>query len=47
LEHRHRGGFEALRQMRAYMEAFGLNKAELKTVCCDNPAKILGLPPLA
>ena len=35
---------EALRQMRAYMEAFGLNKAELKTVCCDNPAKILGVP---
>ena len=31
--------------MRAYMEAFGLNKDEiLKTVCCDNPAKILGVP---
>jgi hypothetical protein len=47
LEHRHRGGLEALRQMRADMEAFGLNKAELKSGCCDKPANILGLPPLA
>lgn len=37
---------DGMRQMRAYMEAFGLNKAELKTVCCDNPARIVGVPPL-
>ena len=35
---------EGMRQMCAYMEAFGLSKAEIKTVSCDNPAKILGLP---
>jgi len=38
---------EGIRQMRAYMEAFGLSKEEVKTVSCDNPAKILGLPPAA
>jgi hypothetical protein len=25
------------------MEAFGLSKDEIKTVSCDNPAKIVGL----
>ena len=35
---------EGIRQMRAYMEAFGLSKDEIKTVSCDNPAKIVGLP---
>jgi len=34
---------EGIRQMRAYMEAFGLSKDEIKTVSCDNPAKIVGL----
>jgi hypothetical protein len=29
------------------MEAFGLSKEEIKTVSCDNPAKILGLPAAA
>ena len=38
---------EGVRQMRAYMEAFGLSKEEIKTVSCDNPAKILGLPAAA
>jgi hypothetical protein len=35
---------EGIRQMRAYMEAFGLSKDEIKTVSCDNPARIVGLP---
>jgi hypothetical protein len=34
---------EGIRQMRAYMEAFGLSKDEIRTVSCDNPAKIVGL----
>jgi len=34
---------EGIRQMRAYMEAFGLSKDEIKTVSCDNPTKIVGL----
>jgi hypothetical protein len=34
---------EGMRQMCAYMQAFGLSKDEIKTVSCDNPAKILCL----
>jgi len=33
---------ECMRLVRGYMEAFGLSTAELHTVCCDNPAKIVG-----
>jgi Family of unknown function (DUF6282) len=36
---------ECMRLVRGYMEAFGLTPAELRTVCCDNPAKIVGLQP--
>lgn len=35
---------EGMRQMCAYMRAFGLSESEVKTVSRDNPARILGLP---
>ena len=35
---------EAMRLVRGYMEAFGLNQDELYTVCTRNPAKVVGLP---
>jgi hypothetical protein len=34
---------EAMRLVRGYMEAFGLTKEELYTVCTKNPAKVVGL----
>lgn len=34
---------EGMRQMCAYMRAFGLSESEVKTVSRDNPAKILNL----
>ena len=34
---------EAMRLLRGYMEAFGLNQDELYTVCTRNPAKVVGL----
>ena len=34
---------EAMRLVRGYMEAFGLNENELYTVCTRNPAKVVGL----
>lgn len=34
---------ECMRLIRGYMEAFGLSAAEADTVCCANPARILGL----
>jgi hypothetical protein len=34
---------EAMRLVRGYMEAFGLNQQELYTVCTKNPARIVGL----
>jgi len=34
---------EAMRLARAYMEAFGLNREELYTVCTRNPARVVGL----
>ena len=34
---------EAMRLVRGYMEAFGLNQKELYTVCTKNPAKVVGL----
>jgi hypothetical protein len=34
---------ETMRLIRAYMEAFGLTKDELYTVCTVNPAKVVGL----
>ncbi len=34
---------ECMRLIRAYMEAFGLNAGELRTVSVDNPARIVGL----
>ncbi|HXV50031.1 MAG TPA: DUF6282 family protein, partial [Candidatus Binatia bacterium] len=34
---------EAMRLVRGYMEAFGLNEDELFTVCTKNPAKVVGL----
>jgi hypothetical protein len=34
---------EAMRLVRGYMEAFGLTKDELYTVCTKNPAKVVGL----
>lgn len=34
---------EAMRLVRGYMEAFGLNRDELYTVCTKNPAKVVGL----
>lgn len=36
---------ECMRLIRGYMEAFGLNATELRTVCTDNPAKMVGLQP--
>jgi hypothetical protein len=34
---------EAMRLIRSYMEAFGLNAEEVRRVCCVNPAAVLGL----
>jgi len=34
---------EAMRLVRGYMEAFGLNQDELYTVCTRNPAKVVGM----
>jgi len=34
---------EAMRLVRAYMEAFGMNRDELYTLCTRNPAKVVGL----
>jgi hypothetical protein len=34
---------EAMRLVRGYMEAFGLNQDELYTVCTKNPARVVGL----
>ncbi len=34
---------EAMRLVRGYMEAFGLTKDELYTLCARNPAKVVGL----
>lgn len=34
---------EAMRLVRGYMEAFGLDQQELYTVCTKNPAKVVGL----
>jgi hypothetical protein len=34
---------EAMRLVRAYMEAFGLTQEELYTVSTRNPAKVVGL----
>jgi hypothetical protein len=34
---------EAMRLVRGYMEAFGLNQDELYTVCTRNPARVVGL----
>jgi Family of unknown function (DUF6282) len=34
---------EAMRLVRGYMEAFGLNQDELYTLCTRNPAKVVGL----
>ena len=34
---------EAMRLVRSYMEAFGLNQDELYTVCTRNPARVVGL----
>jgi hypothetical protein len=34
---------EAMRLIRGYMEAFGLNQDELYTVCTRNPARVVGL----
>jgi hypothetical protein len=34
---------EAMRLVRGYMEAFGLDQDELYTVCTKNPAKVVGL----
>ncbi len=31
---------ECIRLLRSYMEAFGMNAEELKTICADNPLKI-------
>jgi hypothetical protein len=35
--------YPCMRLIRGYMEAFGLDKAELRTVCTENPARIAGL----
>jgi len=35
---------ECMRLMGAYMAAFGLTPAELETVCCTNPERLVGLP---
>jgi hypothetical protein len=34
---------EAMRLIRGYMEAFGLNEDELYTVCTRNPARVVGM----
>lgn len=34
---------ESMRLIRSYMEAFGMNKDELYTLCTLNPAKVVGL----
>ncbi len=34
---------ECMRLIRGYMEAFGLSSAELETVCCSNPAALMGV----
>lgn len=34
---------ESMRLIRGYMQAFGMNEAELETMCVGNPAKIVGL----
>jgi hypothetical protein len=34
---------EAMRLVRGYIEAFGLNKDEFYTVCTRNPGKVVGL----
>ncbi len=34
---------EAMRLVRGYMEAFGLNQEELYTVCTRNPSRVVGL----
>ena len=34
---------EAMRLVRSFMRAFGLTDEELYTVCCANPARVLGL----
>lgn len=34
---------EAMRLVRSFKEAFGLNQDELYTVCTKNPAKVVGL----
>jgi hypothetical protein len=34
---------ECMRLIRGYMEAFGLSADEADTVCCANPAKLLGV----
>jgi hypothetical protein len=34
---------EAMRLVRGYMEAFGLNQDELYTVCTRNPARVVGM----
>jgi len=35
---------EAMRLVRGYMEAFGLNRDELYTVCTRSPARVVGFP---
>ena len=37
---------EAMRLVRGYMEAFGLNQDELYTVCTRNPARVGACPAL-
>ena len=34
---------ECMRLIRGYMAAFGLDESELQTVCCTNPAQVMGL----
>jgi hypothetical protein len=34
---------EAMRMVRGYMEAFGLTPDELRTMCTENPRKVVGL----
>ncbi len=38
---------ECIRLVRAYMEAFGMNQTELAAMCIENPARIVGLAPVA
>jgi len=35
---------EAMRLVRGYMKAFGLNQDELYTVCTRSPARVVGFP---